>query len=237
MAAAGSLKPFYIALGAIAVVGGALIARQAMGRGGDRLPSLSAAALPPLPVGPRGVVLGSDSAPVHITEFADFECPWCARFAVLTFPDIRRDLIETGKVQWRFVHFPLDGHQYSPYAHLAAACANDQGKFWPMFDAIYNSQGDWVGASHPDRALRDVAQRVGLDMPRYDDCVKNQTAWPQVLADKAYGDSVGLSGTPTFLIDGHKVEATPTADQLTTIVDSLIRVHAAAPAHPAAGRR
>lgn len=235
--AAGSLKPFYVALGAIAVIGGVLIARQTMGRGGAATLSLEPAGGPPVAVGPRGVTMGSDSARIEITEFADFECPWCARFAVMTLPDVRRQLVETGRIRWRFVHFPLSIHRASPYAHLAAACANEQSRFWPMSDQIYNDQADWVASRRPDRKLRDIAQRVGLDMSRYDNCIKNQTAWPQVLADKALGDSVGLDGTPTFLVNGHIVrENLPSSDRWLAIVDSVAQAMAAAAQPPAPAR-
>jgi len=80
--AQGGMKPFTIVLGGIAVIGVGLIAWQMTG-GPPPRPSLSSAPVAPA-AGPRGVVVGSDSAPVEIAEFADFECPWCARFAILT---------------------------------------------------------------------------------------------------------------------------------------------------------
>jgi protein-disulfide isomerase len=223
VAQAGSLKPFYLTLGALAVVGAGLIAWQAMGRGSPARPSLQR--LPGLPIaaGPRGVVFGADSAPVEITEFADFECPWCARYAVLTLPDIKSRLVAAGRVRLRFVHFPLDIHPNSPSAHLAAACANEQGRFWPMHDQIYDSQAEWVASRRPDRPLRESAQRAGLDLGRYDACMRDQSAWPQVLSDKALGDSAGVNGTPTFLVNGTMLtEDPPTFTRWVVIVDSVI---------------
>lgn len=217
----GSLKPLYIVLGVIVVVGAALIVRQMLGGGSSaRLALTPAPGGPPIPVGPRGVVLGSDTAKVEITEFADFECPWCARFAVMSFPDLERSLVETGKARWRFVNYPLEGHTDSPPAHLAAACANQQGRFWQMMGQIYNNQADWVGSSDIPKKLRPLAQGAGLDMARYDDCMKNQTAWPQVQADHAFGDSIGVNSTPTFMINGRVLPDIPTEDQFVRMVDS-----------------
>ncbi len=219
----GSLKPLYIVLGIIVVVGAALIVRQMLGGSGpSHLTLAPAAGGPPLPVGPHGVVIGSDTAKVEVTEFADYECPFCARFAVVDFPDLERSLVETGKARWRFVHYPLfEIHKASPLAHLATACAAQQGKFWQLSQAVFNDQSDWVESSNPLGKIRPLAQSAGLDMQRYDDCVKNQSAWPQVQADRAFGDSLGINSTPTFMINGHLLSDIPSEDQLTKLVDSV----------------
>lgn len=234
MAAGRSLTPFYIALALIVVAGGALISRSAGGRRGD-LSLAPTATMPPI-AGPRGVAMGSDSAPVEVAEYSDFECPYCARFAVLQLPDIEQRLVATGRVRWRFMHFPLDGHEKSPQAHLAAACANEQGQFWRMHDAIYQSQADWVASRRPERLLRDFAQRLGLDMGRYDSCVREQRAWTGVLADRRLGDSLGVGATPTMFINGHKLQDVPTFDELRHLVDSIAPPAGTAPA-PGAPRR
>ena len=155
MAAGRSLKPFYIGLVVVAVTGGLMIARSMnQSRGSAPGPGVL---LPPIALasGPRGVVLGSDSAPVEIAEYSDFQCPFCARFAVLQLPDIRERLINTGRVRWRFMNFPLDGHPNTRPAHLAAACAAEQGRFWEMHDAVYQGQGDWSESRRPNGFFRD----------------------------------------------------------------------------------
>jgi protein-disulfide isomerase len=223
------MTPFYVGLGVLAVAGAVFIARQ----GGNRQPPLTAETTGPVAPGPRGVALGPDSAPVKIMEFSDFECPWCGQFATLQMPDVRQRLLSTGKVQWRFMHFPLSIHAKSPYAHLAAACANEQGRFWEMHDQIYQHQGDWTEASDPTKLLASYADQAGLNRSQYDQCMSNRTAWSHVLADKALGDSLHLNGTPTFFINGHQWtgRTSPTVDQLIHITDSL--TSPAAPARPA----
>jgi len=230
MAARKSLTPFYIALAVIAVGGGALIASGAFRKAP---PPLTLDTIGPLATGPRGVVAGSDSAKVEVWEFSDFECPFCARFTILSMPDIRSRLIETGRVRWRFVNYPLQGHTKSPTAHLAAACANEQGKFWQMHDALYADQDTWTSARSLVGAIHDVARQAGLDLPRYDACVTERgAAWGHVLADKALGDSVGINGTPTFFINGRQYPDVLTYDRLHAIVDSLAPLASAAPAPP-----
>jgi protein-disulfide isomerase len=238
MAVGRSLTPFYIGLAVVAVAGGALIYRSM----GSRASAAPGALPPPLAVasGPRGVVMGSDSAPVEIAEYSDFQCPFCARFAVLQLPDIRDRLIATGRVRWRFMNYPLDGHPNTRPAHLAAACAREQGKFWEMHDAIYQGQGDWAESRHPERFFRDYAERIGLDRGRFDQCVDAQHAMPDVEADKLRGDSLGVNSTPTFFVNGRQLADVPTYDQIKAIVDSIAPVTppaAAAPPRAGAARR
>ncbi len=227
--ASGPMKRFYGALALVAVAGGLLIMRSA----GNRTPPLTTDTVAPLATGPRGVVLGSDSAKVEIMEFSDFECPWCGRFAVLQMPDVRQRLLPTGRVRWRFVNFMIQGHTKSPYAHLAAACANEQGKFWEMADLLYQNQEDWVGSNSFQSMIDGYAERAGADKARYRSCIGERRAWGQVLADKRFGDSLGLDGTPTFFVNGRMLPATlnVTVDYLLRMVDSI------APARPAAQAR
>jgi protein-disulfide isomerase len=230
MAAAGrSLTPFYIGLGVIAAVGAVLIATRV--RGGSAPPLTLEPTGVPVAAGPRGVVLGSETAPVEIAEYSDFECPFCARFAVVQMPDVKQRLIETGRVRWRFVHFPLEGHLKSPHAHLAAACARRQGRFWEMHDLIYLNQDEWVASRRPEAVLARYAERLALDMAQYRQCMDGREAWGEVLADKALGDSLGVNATPTFFVNGRPAPARmSTYDQIRAVVDSLAPPAAAPPA-------
>lgn len=230
MGSAGrSMKPFYAALAGIAVVGGALIAARVMGGGGAPLTLQTAA---PIALGPRGVVMGSDEAPVEIVEYSDFECPYCASFAVVQLPDVKARLVDAGRVRWRFVHYPLPQHVKAPYAHLASACASRQGRFWEMHDLIYQNHEEWVGSRRPEQVMERYAARLGLDLGGYRRCVEQREAWGDVLADKALGDSLGVAATPTFYVNGRPAprNLSPTYDAFRRIVDSLAPPAAPAPA-------
>lgn len=229
MAAGKSLTPFYVGLGVVALAGIALIVRGSMRRSA---PPLSLAMTVPLTGGPRGVAMGSDSAPIEIMEFADFECPACARYAILNMPDVNARLVATGRVRWRFVHFPLENHTRSPVAHLAAACANAQGRFWQLHDQIYANQDSWATARDPGDALADLARAAGVDRGAWDRCMDEQSEWGTVLGDKALGDSLGVNATPTFYINGRPIADVPSFDQLRAMVDSI----APLPAPAAPGR-
>ncbi len=214
-----SMTPFYAGLGAIAVVGAVLIGMRMRN---TSAPLTLGPPIGPIAPGPRGVVYGSDSASVEITEFADFECGFCAQFATVQMPDVKTRLIATGRVRWRFVHFPLPMHRNAPEAHLAAACAGRQDRFWEMHDVIYQNQSEWVRSRRPAAALEGYALRLGLDGARYRQCVSQREAWSQVLADRALGDSLSVGGTPTFYINGREWETRDySADRIRAVVDSI----------------
>lgn len=86
-------------------------------------------------------LLGNDKASVIMVEFSDLQCPFCRQFFTTTFPQIKKDYIDTGKIQFAFRHLPLTSHPMArPFAN-AAECANEQGKFWEMHDIIFKKQG------------------------------------------------------------------------------------------------
>src|SRR5262245_22910048 len=129
------MRRFYMLLAGIAVVGGGAIYVAA---GRSRETRVAAPRSPADTIAMPGWVAGSDSAPLEVEEWADFQCPACQRLAVLTMPDIMERLVKAGKVRWRFRDFPLVGtHMNTLPAHEAAACAGEQGGFWQMHDQLY----------------------------------------------------------------------------------------------------
>jgi protein-disulfide isomerase len=229
MADAGrSLKKFYVVLALIAVVGIVLIVRAAGGRAGAPLVMAECGGPPIGGVAPAGVAIGPDSAPVQITEYGDFECPECARFAILTMPDVLRRLIPTGKLRWQFMDFPLSQHANSPLAHVAAACAAAQGKFWAMEYSLYYHQDDWYAERNPEPKFIDYARAVGVNVDSFRVCVNQRRPWPQIEANRCAGDRLAIEGTPTFFVNGHRLAYTPAYDDLVHIVDSVTALPAAA---------
>jgi protein-disulfide isomerase len=234
------MRAFYLTLGIIALLGGFLIVRQSGLLRPTRSVTETLASAPVAPmagVAATGHVLGSDSAPVEIVEFADFECPSCARFAILEWPEVQQRLLPTGRLKWRFMNFPLQGHTASPPAHLAAGCAGEQGRFFEMMDAIFNRQNEWASERNPARKIRDYAKQLGLDLSRFDACVETAHAKPGVDADYAEGERLGVNATPTFFVNGREWPGVLNYDQIQAIVDSLAPVGGAKPAAPSARRR
>ncbi len=154
-----------------------------------------------------GYLLGDPNAPVTIMEFADFECEQCANFSLLTEPDVRKRLIETGMANMRFYDFPLvDKHPNSMFASLAASCAADQGKFWPMHDTLMVRQGDWQGHTqrkpNPLPEFEKYAKQVGLDVSKYNACVESRENVKRIQAHYNVGLEFRVPATPSFVIGG-----------------------------------
>ncbi|MDH3496621.1 MAG: DsbA family protein [Gemmatimonadota bacterium] len=212
------LKWFYAALGVIVVVG---IAALAMARrdGGSGVVEVAPA---PVAAGTfAGHVLGSDSAPVTIVEYADFECGACAQFAILTGPDVKQRLVAAGRVRWIFRDFPLDGHRNALAAHLAAACAGEQGRFWDMHDQIFFNHRRWVSERRPERPLRDIARGLNLNLSQYDDCVDSRRLLGQIEAAKREGLERGVQATPTFEVGTLRVSGALSYDSLQALVTGV----------------
>src|SRR3954470_24052105 len=127
-------RAFYLIIGLIAVVGIAALAYMSTRPKESRAVAFDSS-LPK--VESQGYVMGSPAAPLEVTEFGDFECPQCGRFATLTEPDLRSRLVANGTIRWRYIDYPLDMHRNTWQASMAAACADEQGKFWEMHDAIF----------------------------------------------------------------------------------------------------
>jgi len=144
-------------------------------------------------------VKGSEQASVEIIEYSDFECSFCAKFWKQTLPQIEKDYIETGKARLVYRHFPLAFHSRAGPAALAAECAGEQGKFWEMHDKIY-SEGTLGEASY-----KKWAAGLGLDEGQFNSCFDSGKYNNKVQNDLLEGKSAGVTGTPTFFINGKKV--------------------------------
>jgi protein-disulfide isomerase len=219
---AGSNKAFFLIITVIAVVGIAALTYAAT-RPKNTISRVAFDSTLPK-VESQGYVMGSPDAPVEMTEFGDFECPQCGRFATLTEPDVRTRLVATGKLRWRYIDYPLDMHKNTWNASIAAACADEQGKFWEMHDAIYAAQDQWDGeaTSNPNKVLKDVATRVGLNREKFDDCLDNQKTKPKIQAHYLLAQSHKLPGTPSFILGDQQITNFLSYDELKKLVDEEI---------------
>jgi protein-disulfide isomerase len=169
----------------------------------------------------RGYLKGSKDAPVEITEYADYQCPFCQTFATLQMPTIEERLIDTGKLRWRYRDFPLQQHQFARLAAHSAACADEQGKFWQLHEQIYQNQAEWAAARDAGPLLRNYAKAVGLDLGRYDACMKSAKYAGRIQASLNEGIQAGVSSTPTLLIGNRLYRGRFDSDAIIRMVDSL----------------
>jgi protein-disulfide isomerase len=148
----------------------------------------------------NGLSLGSESAPVLIVEYGDYQCPFCGQFNSTAFQTLMTDYIATGKVRMMFSPFSFLGDESTDAAE-AALCANDQGKFWEMHEIIYGNQiGENKGAFKKDR-LAEMAQLAGLDMSAYNGCMADGTFSSTVNDLNQAATAAGITSTPSFTIN------------------------------------
>ena len=215
------MKRFYLILAALAVAGVVVLMLASRER---PMPGAIEGAVPVVASdGFAGFTLGSDSAPVEIVEYSDFECPFCARFANLQMPAVRRQLIETGLVRWRFRDYPLPNHGFSRLAAHAAHCAGEQGRFWEMHDALYANHSVWAQTGRdPTRLFSERAEQSGVEMGAYRACMESNRHAARIEAAHQEGEARGVGGTPTFFVNGARFGGSPTSDGFKAVVDSIM---------------
>lgn len=150
---------------------------------------------------------GADGAPVVIEEFSDFQCPACRNAVVIV-----KEAVNQYPNQVKFVYrdFPLPDHAYARLTATAGLCAAQQNKFWEFHDIVFEKQPEW---SVQDRALADqflsaTASELGLNVSDFDVCRRSRQAQSEVDRDFKEGVERGVNSTPSFFINGVKVEPT-----------------------------
>ena len=140
-------------------------------------------------------VMGNNDAPVTIVEFTDLQCSFCRRFHVETFPMIKKDYIDTGKVRFISRDMPLEFHQHALKAAEAVRCAGEQKKFWEMRDAILES-----AAPLNEEFVLNLAKSLLPDFAALHTCLASERYKAVIERDTKEATALQISGTPTFVI-------------------------------------
>jgi len=152
-------------------------------------------------------VKGDPEAPVTIIEFSDFQCPFCSRFFQQTLPLIEENYIATGKVKLVYRDLPLASiHPNAIPSHIAAECADEQGKFWEYHDALFENQSQWnrLGSDELKNVFKQYADDLELDAASYDACLDSSDIVDEINEDLSDARTLGATGTPTFFIGTEK---------------------------------
>jgi len=147
------------------------------------------------------MVLGVEGAKVTIVEFTDYQCPFCARYSEQTFSQLKTEYIDTGKVRYILRDLPLGFHQNAKPAALAARCAGD--KYWEMHDKIFEGQSDWESGDGEEE-FKAYAGELGVE--GFDECFDENRFKKEIEDDAAMAGKVGATGTPSFFVNGKKIE-------------------------------
>ena len=166
-------------------------------------------------VADNGPARGPASAPVTIVEFSDFQCPYCGRL----IPTLEQVKAKYGdKVRIVFRQFPLPMHPNAQKAAEASLCANDQGKFWEMHDAMFKNQQELAVDN-----LKSKAAALGLNADAFNKCLDSGKYVTKIQEDQKAGSAAGVNGTPAMFINGRFVNGAVPLEQITSVIDDELK--------------
>ena len=148
-------------------------------------------------------VIGNQEAQTILIEYSDFQCPACGAY----YPLVHKLIQEQG-ANFKFVyrHFPLQQHQNAKPAAYAAEAVGRQGKFREMEDMIFVNQNDWSGSKKAEEIFREYASSIGLNLEQFDADRESEEAKDKVESDYQSGIRAGVNATPTFFLNGKKIQ-------------------------------
>ena len=191
---------------------------------GLAVPSLPAPALIAIPTTPTESKSeigsppsqGPETAPITLTEFSDFHCPFCKK----AFPTMKQIMQNyPGKVHWVFRHFPLSTTpgEGSFLTHEASVCAQEQGKFWEFHDEVYTRPSP---PAEPD--LYGIGDRIGLDRSKFQECLKSGRYREFLKQESSEGTRRGVQGTPTVFVNDKEVSGAYPYDYFVKIIEGIL---------------
>jgi protein-disulfide isomerase len=161
----------------------------------------------------------NSSASATLVEFGDYECPACGVYS----PFVQKLLTDyAGKFNYVFRNYPLTQHANAPISSAAVEAAGLQGKFWQMHEKMYASQNDWANLSDPSSVFAGYAKDLGLDVTKFNTDLNSQPVKNKVQSDFNDGNTIGITETPTFYLNGKKVALDGTYDQLKNLIQSAV---------------
>jgi protein-disulfide isomerase len=171
---------------------------------------------------PTQHTVGAGNKKVTLIEYGDFQCPACGQY----FPIVQEIKKKYGDdITFQFRHFPLVNiHPNAMAAHRAAEAAGKQGKFFEMHDALYAQQQSWTNATSPASIFESYAQQLALNMDQFKSDVASAETNAVINVDIEEAKKIGAVGTPTFVLDGKRIEETPRdVDGFSKLIDEAIK--------------
>lgn len=181
---------------------------------------------PSMPLGSKRVegvtagtnpIKGDTKAKVLMVEFGNFQCGFCVKFYKEIFPKIETEYISTGKVKFAHRDFPFSSNQLAKGAAIACICAGEQGKYWQMFDEFLQ------GNSIEKNAIGKYAQELGIDLKAFNECLDKPQLNEAVENDIKDGTKFGVTGTPSFFINGRFVVGTQAFEEFKRIIEEELK--------------
>ncbi len=163
------------------------------------------------------MTLGPDTAKVTVIEYASATCPHCAAFHNETFEALKKEYIDTGKIRFVFREFP---HQDAALAAFMVARCAPKEKYFPLIDVFFATQPEWT--QNPQEGLYKIAQQAGFTKESFDACLKNEAVAKEILAVRSKAEGFGVTGIPTFFVNGERYEGDTTIEAFRAKIDSLL---------------
>ena len=163
--------------------------------------------------------LGREDAPVTIVKYMSLTCPYCWRFQAETFPVLKREYIDTGKVRLVLREFPIG--KASGTATIALRCA-PMSRYLELYGKLLAQQPAWVAQEVRHDAIARVAAQVGVTREQYDTCVKDARLIDELKRVKDRGRQLGIIGTPNFFIEDRLVKKVVGMKELRELIDPLL---------------
>ena len=162
---------------------------------------------------------GEAASTATLVEYSDFQCPACGAWE----PVLRELLVGYGgRVRFVYRHFPLPQHQNANPAAYASEAAALQGKFWEMHDLIFDHQKEWLESATARAQFMDMARSLGLDMKKFEADMDSDAVKTRVSADATSGREANVNATPTFFVNGNKVQPR-NPDELRALLDAALK--------------
>jgi len=187
-------------------------------------PTVPAAPTGPVNVATGAHVLGDAKAKVTIVEFSDFQCPYCKTFYTATEGQIMDTYVKTGKAKFAFRNFPLQFHQNAQVAAEAAECVAKLGgndAYWKFHDTLF-TKGNGDGTGLDAASLKQYAKDQGIDATKFASCLDNHDTAAAIKADADAGSAAGVSGTPSFYINGVQLVGAQPFASFKTAIDAAL---------------
>ena len=173
------------------------------------------------PVGLPDLTLGPKDAKVTVVEYASMTCSHCAHFTKDVWPEFKKKYVDTNKVHYVFREFPLDN--LAAAASMLARCTGSE-KAFPLIEVLFEKQNDWAfGEGNPVPRLFEIAKQAGFTQESFDKCLTDQKLLDEITAGRTRASDVfGVSATPTFYINGKKLDGAPTIEKFDQMIEPLL---------------
>jgi protein-disulfide isomerase len=173
------------------------------------------------PVGLPDLALGPVDAKVTVVEYASMTCGHCAHFTKDVWPDFKKKYVDTNKVRYVFREFPLDN--LAAAASMLARCTGND-KAFPLIEVLFEKQNEWAfGEGNPVPRLFEIAKQAGFTQESFDKCLTDQKLLDEITAARTRaGEVFGVSATPTFYVNGKKLDGAPTMEKLDAMIEPLL---------------